>query len=227
MSSQTSSARQLYREPRHVYALLLISFVATGVLFYALYLLLYPYLAIAPSEASNVAPRLALQPVALFDQIVSVLSSTLASRQGLFLFYLILLVSTFLNELSYPPLAFYHRRLVARRESIKATTLPKVSILLPAHDEERVIGTAVQTLMDLDYPRKEIIVVDDGSTDQTVRRVWPFVQSGDIRLINRPGGKKSGCGEHRNRSCTWRARDCHRRGFYPSTGRRQKTGTPF
>jgi len=189
--SQTSSVRQLYREPRHVYALLLVSYVATGVLFYALYLLLYPYLAIRPNELSSVAPGLGSQTVAFFDQIVSVLSSALASSQLLFLFYTILLVSTFLNELSYLPLAVYHRRLVAGRESIKPTRLPKVSILLPAHNEERVIETAVQTLMDLDYPDKEIIVVNDGSTDQTVKRIWPCVQSGAIRLINRPAGGKA------------------------------------
>jgi cellulose synthase/poly-beta-1,6-N-acetylglucosamine synthase-like glycosyltransferase len=191
MLSQTSSVRHLYREPRYVYALLLISFVATGVLFYALYLLLYPYLVITRSEVSSVAPGAASRSVTLIGQIVLVLSSALGSSQALFLFCMILVVSTFLNELSYLPLAVYHHRLVAGRESIKPTRLPKVSILLPAHNEERVIGTAVKTLMDLDYPDKEIIVVNDGSTDQTVKRIWPFVQSGAIRLINRPGGGKA------------------------------------
>ncbi|TXK72364.1 glycosyltransferase [Paenibacillus sp. N3.4] len=46
---------------------------------------------------------------------------------------------------------------------------PFVSILIPAHNEEKVIGQTVSALIALDYPRDkyEIIVINDNSSDQT------------------------------------------------------------
>lgn len=44
---------------------------------------------------------------------------------------------------------------------------PKVSIIVPARNEERNLPTLLRSLRDLDYPDFEVIVVDDESTDQT------------------------------------------------------------
>lgn len=44
---------------------------------------------------------------------------------------------------------------------------PRVSILVPAKDEEANIAACLQTLTDQDYPDLEIIVADDRSTDAT------------------------------------------------------------
>jgi cellulose synthase/poly-beta-1,6-N-acetylglucosamine synthase-like glycosyltransferase len=47
--------------------------------------------------------------------------------------------------------------------------VPRVSVLIPAWNEGAVIGTTIDRLMRLDYPkdRLRIYVVDDGSTDET------------------------------------------------------------
>jgi biofilm PGA synthesis N-glycosyltransferase PgaC len=45
---------------------------------------------------------------------------------------------------------------------------PPVSLLVPAYNEGRVIESALKSLRKLDYPHYEIIVVDDGSTDDTL-----------------------------------------------------------
>ena len=44
---------------------------------------------------------------------------------------------------------------------------PFVSIMIPAHNEESVIATTVETVLKLDYPNFEIIAIDDRSTDNT------------------------------------------------------------
>ena len=48
---------------------------------------------------------------------------------------------------------------------------PPVALIVSAHNEERAIVDTVLALLALDYPAKEVVVVDDGSTDGTVRRL--------------------------------------------------------
>jgi len=44
---------------------------------------------------------------------------------------------------------------------------PMVSVLVPAKDEQHTLGAAVQSLLEVDYPALEIILVNDRSTDRT------------------------------------------------------------
>ena len=51
---------------------------------------------------------------------------------------------------------------------------PLVSILIPAYNAERWISDTIQSALKQTWPRKEIIVVDDGSRDQTLRVARQF-----------------------------------------------------
>ena len=53
------------------------------------------------------------------------------------------------------------------KNNLNADRYPKVSIVVPVLNRERVIGRCLQSLMELDYPSFEVIVVDNGSTDRT------------------------------------------------------------
>src|SRR5215218_7751646 len=44
---------------------------------------------------------------------------------------------------------------------------PGVTVLIPAYNEEAVITTSVRAALAADYPDLEVLVLDDGSTDQT------------------------------------------------------------
>ena len=48
---------------------------------------------------------------------------------------------------------------------------PLVTILVPAYNEGTVIQGSIRSLLKLEYPRYEIIVIDDGSRDDTYRKL--------------------------------------------------------
>jgi cellulose synthase/poly-beta-1,6-N-acetylglucosamine synthase-like glycosyltransferase len=58
-----------------------------------------------------------------------------------------------------------------REETLASPLAQGVSVVMPSYNEEMVIVTSVQAMLSLRYPRHEIIVVDDGSTDATFERL--------------------------------------------------------
>ena len=58
---------------------------------------------------------------------------------------------------------------------------PGVSVLIPAYNEEAVIATSVRAALNSDYPRFEVLVLDDGSTDDT-EAAANAAATGDPRL---------------------------------------------
>jgi glycosyltransferase involved in cell wall biosynthesis len=59
---------------------------------------------------------------------------------------------------------------------------PLVSILIPAHNAEHWVGDAIDSALAQTWRRKELIVVDDGSTDSTLRVVRARFSRG-VRII--------------------------------------------
>jgi chlorobactene glucosyltransferase len=63
-----------------------------------------------------------------------------------------------------------------------AARVPKVSLLVPARDEEESIGPCVRSLLAQDYPDFEVLVLDDGSHDQT-RAVLAGLKAERLRIL--------------------------------------------
>lgn len=81
------------------------------------------------------------------------------------------------------------RRLVA-----PASPEPFVSIIVPAYNEGMVIEKSIRSLLEMRYPRFEIIVVDDGSTDDTLARARSLEgEHGSARVLVfwKPNGGKA------------------------------------
>ena len=67
-----------------------------------------------------------------------------------------------------------------------------VSVLIPAFNEARVIASSINQILGSSYPRLELIVVDDGSTDATSQVVSEgFASDPRVRLISIPNGGKA------------------------------------
>lgn len=58
--------------------------------------------------------------------------------------------------------------------------MPLVSILIPAYNVEPWIADTLRSALAQTWPRKEIIVVDDGSTDRTLAVVRSFASAGVV-----------------------------------------------
>lgn len=62
---------------------------------------------------------------------------------------------------------------------------PKITIMIPAHNEEAGLENAIKSVLGTEYNNKEIIVIDDGSTDNTYMIAKKFSDQGLIKLIHR------------------------------------------
>ncbi|MFZ0978466.1 MAG: glycosyltransferase [Candidatus Acidiferrales bacterium] len=68
---------------------------------------------------------------------------------------------------------------------------PRVTILIPAYNEESVIVDTVQAALASGYPRLEVLVVDDGSADRTAELVREnFGRDRRVRLLQQPNRGK-------------------------------------
>jgi glycosyltransferase involved in cell wall biosynthesis len=65
---------------------------------------------------------------------------------------------------------------------------PLVSILIPAYNAEKWIGDTLQSAVAQTWPRKEIIVVNDGSTDRTADVARCFVSKGVVVIAKENEG---------------------------------------
>ena len=61
--------------------------------------------------------------------------------------------------------------------------VPPITILAPAHNEERSICEAVRNLLDLDYPELELVVINDGSSDRTLDAVRREFRLRPVRIV--------------------------------------------
>ncbi len=116
---------------------------------------------------------------------MSTLFSALFHSFGLVIFFL------GLQGLMFVPLTvlyeLWRRRLLG---TIPAFT-GRVTVVVPAYNEEKTIRECVESILDSDYPSLELIVVNDGSTDSTEERIKDLIDERKIHYIRKPNGGKA------------------------------------
>jgi cellulose synthase/poly-beta-1,6-N-acetylglucosamine synthase-like glycosyltransferase len=82
---------------------------------------------------------------------------------------------------------FFAIHIVVRKRDEKpfnSQSNQKITILIPAHNEEYGIKESIEAALATDYPNKEVIVIDDGSKDNTYLIANSFAEQGLIKLVH-------------------------------------------
>lgn len=77
-----------------------------------------------------------------------------------------------------------------RTKSATIDPTPSVSVIVPAYNEGVVLGDCIGSILNSGYPRLEVIVVNDGSTDNTEEMMERFSDRA-ITITKENGGKGS------------------------------------
>lgn len=94
---------------------------------------------------------------------------------------------TFWSTMLFVPMAVLSKYREDTQEEIKS--YPKISIIIPAYNEEKVIQHTIEAMIETKYPKKEIIFVDDGSTDKTLTIANQFKDK--IKVLHKENGGKA------------------------------------
>jgi biofilm PGA synthesis N-glycosyltransferase PgaC len=68
---------------------------------------------------------------------------------------------------------------------------PLVSIIVPAYNEEKVIANCIESILASDYKNIEVIMVDDGSKDNTYAVMKQFIKPPRVFALTKPNGGKA------------------------------------
>jgi poly-beta-1,6-N-acetyl-D-glucosamine synthase len=111
---------------------------------------------------------------------------------GLLIFrYSLMIIYSFMDHLE---IMFKRRDAPTRPEYREDAGLPMVTLVVPAYNEGLVIQPALRSLLLLDYPNYEIVVIDDGSTDDTYEKAMVVAKESRtirIRVITKRNGGKA------------------------------------
>jgi peptidoglycan-N-acetylglucosamine deacetylase len=86
-------------------------------------------------------------------------------------------------------------RLRTRKNYATPDYQPRVAVLIPAYNEEKVIVRTIRSVMMSNYKNIRILVIDDGSKDRTydvAREAYPAdIASGRLTVLTKPNGGKA------------------------------------
>lgn len=102
------------------------------------------------------------------------------------------LALSFWQTMLFVPLAI--RGVTKEAHLPEPTVYPRISVIVPAYNEEKVIQTTIESLLATDYPNKEIIIVDDGSKDRTLQFASKYKKM--IKVLHKENGGKASALNH-------------------------------
>ncbi len=107
-----------------------------------------------------------------FNYFVGAYFGVMNSVYALLLFVAFIAIVRHMHRVKYSPI----------RDFRTAPGTPPVSILIPVHNEEHVVLRSIQSALATDYLLFEVIVISDGSTDGTLRKI---IETYQLRKVDR------------------------------------------
>ncbi|GAC1369271.1 MAG: glycosyltransferase [Hymenobacter sp.] len=158
-------------------------------------------------------PKSELMPALANDRDRNLAQANWATVQGLYFLehglYTLLLLGILLTvgrQVVIAGLAWWqHRRTQAREAAAPVPPAeteghwPRLSIIVPAYNEEVNAVRSLESLLRLDYPDFEVVFVDDGSKDATHALVAAaFAGHAQVRVLTKPNGGKASARNYGN-----------------------------
>jgi biofilm PGA synthesis N-glycosyltransferase PgaC len=134
--------------------------------------------------------------VTLVIPVVITVSVLIIYSYAIYLVIIALLMPlTFLNVMFYLPIAIYDKFSTKNLTSNRVlTSIPVITVIVPAYNEAANIKRTLESIVESDYPAKEVIVVDDGSKDLTYAIASHYAQTHKdckIRVMRKKNGGKA------------------------------------
>ncbi|MHA7647279.1 glycosyltransferase [Nitrosopumilus sp. S4] len=192
-----------------------VQFIITGIIF--VFLITSVYFILGPISMIAMGLGGAITIYHLVGATGKIFSKNVKGKKGPSVFLLFLLVSPFLiatmiayegytllespvriiliwamtisfwSTMLFVPMAVLSKYREDIQENVKS--YPKISIIIPAYNEEKVIKNTIEGLLETKYPKKEIIFVDDGSKDKTLEIASEFKEQ--IKVLQKENGGKA------------------------------------
>ncbi len=77
------------------------------------------------------------------------------------------------------------------KQNIFNSKNPFVSIVVPAYNEGKVIGHCIKSILESNYSEYEVILVDDGSSDNTLEEMQRYETSSHVIVVTKKNGGKA------------------------------------
>ena len=74
---------------------------------------------------------------------------------------------------------------------------PLISVIIPTHNRATLVGRAVTSVLDQSYSHLEVIVVNDGSTDETPATLELLAASDGLRVVTNEAPLSGGAARNR------------------------------
>ncbi len=84
------------------------------------------------------------------------------------------------------------KKIITRNGPTSLSRYPKVTIIVPAWNEEKTLYNTVKSLLALNYPKNKfrVFLIDDGSTDGTWNAMSKFSKNPNVKIFRKENGGK-------------------------------------